>query len=60
MICRNAVDEIYNKNYTFKPGMPREIIKSKSNILISSGPLIHNCLNYKIIKKGNWCRFSKY
>ncbi len=51
-ICRNAVDEIYNKNYSFKPGMPREIIKSKSNILISSGPLIHNCLNaIKLLKK---------
>ena len=43
-ICRNNVGEIYNKNYKFIPGKPREIIKSKINTIISSGPLIFNCL----------------
>jgi len=43
-ICRNNVGEVYDKNYNFVPGKPKEIIKSEKNTIISSGPLIFNCL----------------
>ena len=44
-ICRNNVGEVYNKSYKFIPGEPKELIKSKQNTIISSGPLIYNCLD---------------
>ena len=44
-ICRNSVGEVYNKNYKFIPGKPLELIKSNKNVIISSGPLIYNCLD---------------
>lgn len=51
-ICRNSVGEIYKKKFKFKPGKPEEIIKSKKNLIISSGPLIHNCLKaVKLLKQ---------
>ena len=53
-ICRNNVSEIFDKNYKFVPGKPVELIKSKKNVIISSGPLIHNCLQAtKFLKKKN-------
>ncbi len=51
-ICRNNVGEVLKKNYKFFPGKPIEIIKSKKNVIISSGPLVHNCLMAaKLLKK---------
>ena len=51
-ICRNSVGELYNKKYNFIPGDSKEIIKSKKNIIISSGPLIFNCIeSIKLLKK---------
>jgi len=51
-ICRNNVGEVYNKNYKFIPGKPEELIKSKINTIISSGPLIFNCLDaIKLLSK---------
>ena len=47
-ICRNNVGEVYNKNYKFTPGKPKELINSKINTIISSGPMIFNC--YEAIK----------
>jgi len=47
-ICRNNVGEVFNKNYKFVPGKPIQLIDSKTNIIISSGPLIFNC--YEAIK----------
>lgn len=44
-ICRNNVGEVYNKSYKFIPGKPEQLIKSKKNVIISSGPLIFNCLD---------------
>ena len=44
-ICRNNVGEVYNKNYKFIPGKPQELVKSKINTIISSGPLIFNSLD---------------
>jgi len=44
-ICRNNVGEVYNQNYKFIPGKPQELIKSKTNTIISSGPLIFNSLD---------------
>ena len=44
-ICRNTVSEIYKKKYKFQPGKAIELVKSKKGTIISSGPLIHNCLN---------------
>ena len=50
-ICRNSVSEIYKKNYSFQPGKPIELFKSKIGTIISSGPLIHNCIDaIKILK----------
>ena len=43
-ICRNNVGEVYNKDYKFIPGKPNELIKSRINTIISTGPLIFNCL----------------
>ena len=51
-ICRNEVDEIFNKKYKFKPGAAVEVIKGKKNFIISSGPMIHNCIEaIKILDK---------
>ena len=51
-ICRNEVDEIYTDNYKFIPGKAYEIIKGDNNFIISSGPMIHNCIEaVKILKK---------
>ena len=51
-ICRNEVDEIYNNNYKFIPGNASEVIKGDKNFIISSGPMIHNCIEaVKILKK---------
>ncbi len=44
-ICRNSVGEVYAKNFKFIPGKPKELIKSKINTIISSGPLIFNCID---------------
>ena len=53
-ICRNEVGEVYNKNFKFLPGIHKELIKSKVNVIISSGPLIFNCSDaIKILKKKN-------
>ncbi len=53
-ICRNNVGEVYNKTYKFKPGKPRELINSKFNTIISSGPLIFNCYEaINILSKKN-------
>ena len=43
-ICRNEVNEIYNNNYKFVPGNVSEVIKGDKNFIISSGPMIHNCI----------------
>lgn len=43
-ISRNEVVEIYNKNYKFKPGECYQIINGKKLAILSSGPIIHNCL----------------
>ena len=51
-ICRNEVNEIYTKKYNFIPGNVKEIIKGNTNYIISSGPMIHNCIEaIKIMKK---------
>lgn len=51
-ICRNEVDEIYTNSYKFIPGMAYEVIKGDNNFIISSGPMIHNCIEaIKILKK---------
>ena len=51
-ICRNTLGEIYKKNYKFKPGRAIELNKSKIGTIISSGPLIHNCIEaIKILSK---------
>ncbi len=51
-ICRNEVGEVYNRNFKFVPGTPKVLIKSKVNVIISSGPLIFNCLDaIKVLKK---------
>ena len=51
-ICRNEVDEIYTSNYRFIPGEAHELIKGDNNFIISSGPMIHNCMEaIKILKK---------
>jgi transketolase len=51
-ICRNSVGEVYKQNYKFVPGKPKELIKSKINTIISSGPLIFNCIDaIKILSK---------
>ena len=40
------------KNYKFKPGRAIELNKSKIGTIISSGPLIHNCIEaIKILSK---------
>tara|TARA_B100000795_G_scaffold263737_1_gene243293 strand:+ start:896 stop:1819 length:924 start_codon:yes stop_codon:yes gene_type:complete len=50
-ICRNEVDEIYTDNYKFIPGKAYEVIKGNKNFIISSGPMIHNCIEaVKILK----------
>ena len=50
-ICRNEVDEIYTDNYKFIPGKAYEVIKGDKNFIISSGPMIHNCIEaVKILK----------
>lgn len=50
-ICRNEVDEIYSNNYKFIPGKAYELIKGDKNFIISSGPMIHNCIAaVKILK----------
>jgi len=50
-ICRNNVGEVYSKNYKFIPGKQQELIRSKKNVIISSGPLIFNCIEAtKILK----------
>tara|TARA_B110000008_G_C16964770_1_gene561522 strand:- start:400 stop:1323 length:924 start_codon:yes stop_codon:yes gene_type:complete len=43
-ICRNEVNEIYNNKYKFVPGNVSEVIKGDKNFIISSGPMIHNCI----------------
>ncbi len=43
-ICRNEVNEIFNKKYKFIPGNLYEVIKGDKNFIISSGPMIHNCI----------------
>lgn len=50
-ISRNEVDEIYDYNYKFKIGECNRIISGKSLAIISSGAILHNCL--EAIKKGN-------
>ena len=51
-ISRNEVMEIYNKKYKFIPGNAVEIVKGKKNFIISSGPVLHNCIEaIKILKK---------
>tara|TARA_X000000950_G_scaffold285611_1_gene392043 strand:- start:265 stop:1203 length:939 start_codon:yes stop_codon:yes gene_type:complete len=51
-ICRNEVSEIYTKKFKFVPGKPVQLIKGKNSVIISSGPLIHNCLvAIKILKR---------
>ena len=51
-ICRNEVDEIFNKKYKFTPGNAVETIKGKKNFIISSGPMVHNCIQaIKILDK---------
>jgi len=51
-ICRNEVDEIYTSKFKFTPGKPVEILKGKNSVIISSGPLIHNCIEaIKIVNK---------
>ena len=43
-VCRNEVEEIYTEKFKFTPGKPVEIVKGKNSVILSSGPLIHNCL----------------
>ena len=51
-ICRNEVDEIFTDKYKFVPGHACEVIKGKKDFIISSGPMIHNCIDaIKILKK---------
>ena len=51
-ICRNEVEEIYTKKFKFIPGKPVEVLKGKYSVIISSGPLIQNCLKaIKILKE---------
>ena len=48
-VSRNEVDEIYNKDYKFIPGECSKILNGKKLAIISSGPIIHNCI--KAIKE---------
>tara|TARA_A100001015_G_C15038274_1_gene737774 strand:- start:2317 stop:3255 length:939 start_codon:yes stop_codon:yes gene_type:complete len=51
-ISRNEVVEIYTKKFNFVPGKPIELLKGNKSVIISSGPLIHNCLEaIKILKR---------
>lgn len=51
-ICRNEVEEIFTKKFKFIPGTPVEVLKGKYSVIISSGPLIKNCLKaIKILKE---------
>ena len=51
-ICRNEVGEIYKKDFKFIPGKPIEYIKGKKTVIISSGPIIFNCIEaIKILNK---------
>ncbi len=51
-ICRNEVKELYDKKYKFIAGDVKEIIKGRVNYIISSGPMIHNCVDaIKIINE---------
>ncbi len=51
-ICRNEVSEIYTNKFKFVPGKPIELLKGKNSVIISSGPLIHNCLEaIEILKR---------
>ena len=51
-ICRNEVGEIYKKYFKFIPGKPIEYIKGKKTVIISSGPIIFNCIEaIKILNK---------
>ena len=51
-ICRNEVGEIYKEDFKFIPGKPIEYIKGKKTVIISSGPIIFNCIEaIKILKK---------
>ena len=51
-VCRNEVGEVYDKNFKFVPGKPIELIKEKKNVIISSGPLIFNCIKaIEILKR---------
>ncbi len=43
-ISRNEVSEIFDKKYKFIPGKALEISKGNENFIISSGPMIHNCI----------------
>ena len=50
-ICRNEVNEIYKKKYNFIPGDVKKLINGDANYIISSGPMIHNCIEaIKLIK----------
>ena len=51
-ICRNEVGEVYKKDFKCIPGIHKELIKSKFNTIISSGPLVFNCIDaVKILKQ---------
>lgn len=44
-IARNEVTEFLPKNYKFKHGFPSLIKKGKKNLIISSGPILANCVS---------------
>ena len=50
-IARNEVTEFHPKNYKFKMGFPSLIKKGKANLVISSGPILSNCV--AAVKKTN-------
>ena len=43
-ISRNEVREIYKENYMFKPGKIYQIKKGAKLAILSSGAILHNCL----------------
>ena len=50
-IARNEVNEIYGQNYKFYPGKAVKIINGADSYIISSGPMVHNCIEaIKILK----------
>lgn len=44
-IARNEVEEFLDLNHKFKVGEPDHLIVGKRNVIISSGPMVRNCID---------------